>query len=424
MSNREKAAPGQPVDELAARMEPKFQEQKETMRRCIAGLTEYAAQLTAQGQEGQIPRLRQLCIEMAEFWGLAEEDTPEGFRKMAGRIGGDLDRTVSGAREFGHAPGPDGQAKTDILAGLELYAREMALHDDHGQWIAECEGLSARLRTEWGADDAPEMALDKDAFWALIAGAKEECGQDLDGAVGWLIDQLTALGPRQSQDFHDIMHGYQQLAFQYGLWSAAALMCGGCTDDGFIDFRAWLIAQGKEVYLAALADPDSLADVEAYGGCQFEELTYAGSMALDCLTGQDAWERTDTARYEALVEELRQDITYGAVIGYPCEWDEIETYLPRLCGKYLEPGTARFMAEHGRTLWNHSSEGIREARAGGPPSQRGPEAAEHEGAPAEAPFSFRGERRGKEAQCGIPEGCSTWSGLCPDDGGPEMGLSP
>ena len=48
---------------------------------------------------------------------------------------------------------------------------------------------------------------------------------------------------------------------------------------------------------------------------------------------------------------------------------------------------------------------------------------QHEGAPAKASSSFRGERRGKEAQCGIPEGCSTWSGLCPDDAGPGMGMS-
>ena len=37
------------------------------------------------------------------------------------------------------------------------------------------------------------------------------------------------------------------------------------------------------------------------------------------------------------------------------------------------------------------------------------------GVPAKASFSFRGERRDKEAQCGIPKGCSTWSGLCLDD---------
>lgn len=122
------------------------------------------------------------------------------------------------------------------------------------------------------------MEMTKDGFWDLIAEAKKRYGQDQDGSFQWLKDQLTILGPQQAQDFHDILHGYQQLANQYGLWSAAILMCEhGCTDDGFIDFRAWLIAQGREVYLAALADPDSLAEVEAYGGCQFEELTDTGN---------------------------------------------------------------------------------------------------------------------------------------------------
>ena len=67
----------------------------------------------------------------------------------------------------------------------------------------------------------------------------------------------------------------------YGLWTAASLMCDGCSDDGFTDFRAWLIAQGKDAYMSALADPDSLAELEVYDGCRFEELTYAGDKALE-----------------------------------------------------------------------------------------------------------------------------------------------
>lgn len=374
MAGQPEGGKGYTIDELIARMGPQFQEQKETMRRCIAGLTGHSALLAAQGQEEQIPRLRQLCVEMAEFWGLTDDLSHSGLREMAKRIGGGSDRAISGAKESGHAPELDGQVKEDILAGLELYAREMALHDDHEQWIAECRGLSAQLRTGWGMDDG----LDKDAFWTLIDGARQECGQDMDGAARWLTDQLCALGPRQAQDFHDILQGYQQLSHQYGLWSAAALMCGGCTYNGFLRFQSWVIAQGKEVYLAALADPDSLADVEAWGGCQFEDLGYVGGMALEDLTGQDAEECMDPVRYGALLEELRQDIAYGAGSDYPYEWDEIETYLPRLCKKYLEPGMARLMAEGGHTIWDHDIPSIREAREGGPPSQRGLEAAEQQ----------------------------------------------
>jgi hypothetical protein len=37
-----------------------------------------------------------------------------------------------------------------------------------------------------------------------------------------------------------------------------ALINGGMSDDGFTDFRYWLISRGRDVYERALADPDSL----------------------------------------------------------------------------------------------------------------------------------------------------------------------
>jgi len=216
--------------------------------------------------------------------------------------------------------------------------------------------------------------MDRNAFWDLISEAKKECGQDMDTSIQWLTDRLSALGPQQAQDFHDILHGYQDLAYQYGLWTAATLMCeNGCSDDGFIDFRAWLIAQGKEIYLAALADPDSLAGVEAYGGCQFEELTYVGNKAMEAMTGQSAYDGTDAAAYDILLEELRQDITYGAGINYPYEWDELTGRFPRLCEKHLEPGTVESMLRNNRVIWFLSNKDIQNAREGGPPERPAPQ---------------------------------------------------
>lgn len=63
MDNRETSAPCQPersvtcytIDELLARMEPQYREYKNTIRQCIVGLTGYAAQLAAKGQEEQVP---------------------------------------------------------------------------------------------------------------------------------------------------------------------------------------------------------------------------------------------------------------------------------------------------------------------------------------------------------------------------------
>ena len=107
--------------------------------------------------------------------------------------------------------------------------------------------------------------INKDAFWTMIQEARAACGQDMDAKTEYLKDRLVSMGPEQAQNFHDIIHAYEDLADKFGLWDAAGIMKEyGCSDDGFIDFRAWLIAQGKEVYLVALADPDSLANVEPY----------------------------------------------------------------------------------------------------------------------------------------------------------------
>ena len=202
--------------------------------------------------------------------------------------------------------------------------------------------------------------VNKDTFWALIAQAKEHPG----GPSEWLMERLMDLGPEQAKKFDDIACAYTSLAYQYGLWTAASVMeRGGCTDDGFIDFRGWLIAQGREVYMAALKDPDSLADVPAYGGCCFETLSYVGNYAYEKLTGQDSYDRFDRNAYQTLVAELKKDIVYGEGIDYPYTWSETATYLPRLCAKHMTPEELAWRINCHNDTWNITSPDIQSARA-------------------------------------------------------------
>lgn len=204
--------------------------------------------------------------------------------------------------------------------------------------------------------------VNKDTFWTLIDQARGRCGQDLDAAETWLVEQLAAMGPEQAQSFHNIMQGYRDLAYQYGLWSAASILCDGCTDDGFLDFRAWLIYQGKSAYLAALRDPDSLADVPAYGGCCFETLSYVGYYAYEKLTGRDVYQDFDPAGYQALKVELGKDIVYGDGINYPYDLADIPAYVPRLCAKYLTPEQIQDLARSRVCTWNLTSPEVLAAR--------------------------------------------------------------
>ena len=98
--------------------------------------------------------------------------------------------------------------------------------------------------------------------------AKEQCGRDLGWMADWLEGQMRGMQPEQILKFYAILCGYQEAANKYGLWTAAELLKqNGCSDERFLYFRNWLIAQGKEVYLAALKDPDSLADAGWYDNC-------------------------------------------------------------------------------------------------------------------------------------------------------------
>ena len=176
--------------------------------------------------------------------------------------------------------------------------------------------------------------VNRDTFWSLIDQAKEH----KDGPNEWLMERLVDMGPEQARTFDTIARVYMDLAYQYGLWTAASVMeRGGCSDDGFIDFREWLVGQGKEVYMAALKDPDSLAGAPDYQDSRLESLPLMGDFAYEELTGRNAFEDFDPDQYHALVAEIKPDIVYGDGINYPYTWSEAAAYLPKLCAKYMTP---------------------------------------------------------------------------------------
>lgn len=205
--------------------------------------------------------------------------------------------------------------------------------------------------------------INKDTFWVLMAGAKEHCGQNQDAFLQWVEDRLSEMAPEQALNFDAIIHGYRELAYKYGLWTAASILCDGCTDDGFIDFRGWLIAQGKGAYMSALKDPDSLADIPVHGRCCFESISYAGDSVYRKLTGRSANSCFDRAAYLALVEELKKDIVYGKGIDCPYTWSEAAVHLPKLCGKYLTPQELAWCIKYDDNPWNMTSPEIKKARA-------------------------------------------------------------
>src|SRR5688572_10306721 len=106
--------------------------------------------------------------------------------------------------------------------------------------------------------------MTEETFWEQIekaraaAKSKREMVSALERALGELpLEDIL--------DFSMWTAKFIAKASDRRLAVAGAVMrgvLGALGDDGFVYFKAWLIAQGKEVYERALMDPDSLADVQ------------------------------------------------------------------------------------------------------------------------------------------------------------------
>lgn len=117
-----------------------------------------------------------------------------------------------------------------------------------------------------------------DRFWQII---EHKLGPDIDPAarLGTLYTLLRDLSLKEIIAFEVTFRRLLNEAYSWDLWGAAYVIHGGSSDDGFEYFRRWLVSRGRDAYEAALADPDSLADLPLeptgpFGVWEFEAYYY------------------------------------------------------------------------------------------------------------------------------------------------------
>ncbi|MCB9764201.1 MAG: DUF4240 domain-containing protein [Alphaproteobacteria bacterium] len=102
--------------------------------------------------------------------------------------------------------------------------------------------------------------MTEQAFWALIEAA-DMIDADGEASVEGLDVLLRRLPDVELLDFQRVLQGLLARAYRWDVWGAAYLLNGGCSDDGFDYFRAWLIANGREAFERVLSDPDALVEL-------------------------------------------------------------------------------------------------------------------------------------------------------------------
>ncbi|UTT59476.1 DUF4240 domain-containing protein [Cellulosimicrobium cellulans] len=207
--------------------------------------------------------------------------------------------------------------------------------------------------------------MDRETFWGIVETARERAGAGADdrgaeddplpGALtDLLVERLTA---DEMLAFVDVAGDVANDAYAWPVWGAAYLVEGGCSDDGFMDFRDGLVLAGRAVLERTLADPDSLADhpvvaAMADGGSPwfgFESLDsladhpvvaamadggspWFGFESLDSLV-RDAWSRAtgeDDEAYYAARERTSSVRARSEPAGEPWDFDDDEKNARRL----------------------------------------------------------------------------------------------
>lgn len=102
--------------------------------------------------------------------------------------------------------------------------------------------------------------MDEAPFWARIHAAFSSA-EDLEEGIERLSEALEALSREEVVSFQVVMNAVMARAYTNDLISACCFLGFGQSDDGFEDFRAWLVAQGQATFESVVRDPDVLADL-------------------------------------------------------------------------------------------------------------------------------------------------------------------
>lgn len=157
--------------------------------------------------------------------------------------------------------------------------------------------------------------MDLEQLWAIIEASATPAA---------LHARLGALSADELVAFEQVHGALFEQSYRWDLWGAAYVIEGGCGDDTFDYFRAYLISLGRQVFEAALADPDSLAAVGIADGEDWEDWMSPTMMVIHARTG--------TYAYAAPADPNHAPV--GTPTGEEWEEDDLPERFPRLSAKY------------------------------------------------------------------------------------------
>ena len=184
--------------------------------------------------------------------------------------------------------------------------------------------------------------MKKEDFWNLIDETNQLCPtHDQESIMAVATDKLLKLSVKDILDFHMIQQEYLGAAYRNDLHAASEAMGATPSYDGLQAFIYWLISRGKEVFINAVNDPDTLADVPKAGEkIEFRSFGFAAytaySMKMDRIDPEnmsDIYSALNSLDYhkpvviqDEVLGELKLDKDYNTFEG-EIQWCGTDVYL-------------------------------------------------------------------------------------------------
>ena len=173
-----------------------------------------------------------------------------------------------------------------------------------------------------------------DDFWAVIDRATEQRPASPAEVAERAVADLATCDPEEIVAWGRHLDKVLVASGTEDLWAAAYLINGGCTEEGFDNFRGWLVAHGRAAVAGAVRSPDALAGMPAVRAAadtgavfEAEEVLGIAGEAYAKAAGKPLPVPADRPRTRPEVNDL---------------WDfdnedEMRRRLPRLSELFLEP---------------------------------------------------------------------------------------
>ena len=167
---------------------------------------------------------------------------------------------------------------------------------------------------------APQKrTIDENVFWEII-GELQTCDSTEEKCTQ-LVIVLESFSAADIKRFEKILTAKLDQANHFDIWALAYLAQGGCSDDAFEGFRAWLILQGKSLFDLTIKDVnEACALIPA--GLETEAEQFAGCAAI-------AFENRSGL-------PLAVKVTKTKTKGKQWQEEKLESLYPKLWKRYIQ----------------------------------------------------------------------------------------